>query len=340
MTTTILRSCLDGLTIRICTEQRLQPYLAPTTPCATTASYSCRTFLSWLHFAVVLGGLAVGLLNFGDKVGKISAAMYTIIGQSRRASHPPFILLRHMASKLTTVPFRFWSCLGTAMGVMIYALVIYQSRARAIRKRTGAPYDDRLGPVSVDLWHGRVNEESLIAAMAVGMGLQTIRLCCVSVCSVSRGLTIGCDAGGRNADWYCTTRLILHTAAITTNFILKFGEFNSKARPRAANAKDGRNASEKLTSDYPSFPNHSLLGLDARLGRIPHPLFANLTAGEQQGRIPITSILLRLTRSYTFPVFFPLIPVSPSMIPCLINHPNVASNDGLDRSRASPSTRA
>jgi hypothetical protein len=44
------------------------------------------------------------------------------------------------------------------MGVMIYALVIYQSRARAIRKRTGAPYDDRLGPVSVVVWPGRVNE--------------------------------------------------------------------------------------------------------------------------------------------------------------------------------------
>ncbi|KAG6869336.1 GTPase regulator Nrf1 [Termitomyces sp. T159_Od127] len=27
-----------------------------------------RTFLSWLHFTVVLGGLAVGLLNFGDKL--------------------------------------------------------------------------------------------------------------------------------------------------------------------------------------------------------------------------------------------------------------------------------
>lgn len=40
-----------------------------------------RTFLSWLHFAVVLGGLAVGLLNFGDKVGKISAALYTIVGE-------------------------------------------------------------------------------------------------------------------------------------------------------------------------------------------------------------------------------------------------------------------
>ena len=28
-----------------------------------------RTFLSWLHFTVVLGGLSVGLLNFGDKAG-------------------------------------------------------------------------------------------------------------------------------------------------------------------------------------------------------------------------------------------------------------------------------
>lgn len=35
-----------------------------------------------------------------------------------------------------------------AMAVMIYALVVYQMRARSIRLRTGAPYDDRLGPVS------------------------------------------------------------------------------------------------------------------------------------------------------------------------------------------------
>jgi len=62
-----------------------------------------RTFLSWLHFTVVLGGLAVGLLNFGDKVrqtsyfsnhpicfndlfyaaqvGKISAAMFSLVGE-------------------------------------------------------------------------------------------------------------------------------------------------------------------------------------------------------------------------------------------------------------------
>lgn len=38
-----------------------------------------RTFLSWLNFTVVLGGLSVGLLNFGDRVGKISAGLFTIV---------------------------------------------------------------------------------------------------------------------------------------------------------------------------------------------------------------------------------------------------------------------
>ncbi|GAA5826783.1 hypothetical protein JCM10212_002336, partial [Sporobolomyces blumeae] len=71
-----------------------------------------RTFLSWLNFTVVLGGLSVGLLNFGDRVGKISAAMFTIV----------------------------------SMSIMIYALVTYHWRANAIRKRGSGPYDDRLGP--------------------------------------------------------------------------------------------------------------------------------------------------------------------------------------------------
>ncbi|KZP00213.1 putative VTC1-protein controls Sec18p/NSF-dependent priming of snares and [Calocera viscosa TUFC12733] len=71
-----------------------------------------RTFLSWLHFTVVLGGLAVGLLNFGDRVGKISAAMFSVV----------------------------------AVSIMIYALVIYHWRAASIRRRSGGPYDDRLGP--------------------------------------------------------------------------------------------------------------------------------------------------------------------------------------------------
>jgi hypothetical protein len=39
-----------------------------------------RTFLSWLQFTVVLGGLALGLLNFGDRAAKISAAGFTFVG--------------------------------------------------------------------------------------------------------------------------------------------------------------------------------------------------------------------------------------------------------------------
>jgi hypothetical protein len=40
-----------------------------------------------------------------------------------------------------------------AMAVMIYALTVYQMRARSIRLRTGAAYDDRLGPVSYTFLH-------------------------------------------------------------------------------------------------------------------------------------------------------------------------------------------
>lgn len=36
---------------------------------------------------MVLGGLAVGLLNFGDRVGKISAGMFTIVAMVSRFSH-------------------------------------------------------------------------------------------------------------------------------------------------------------------------------------------------------------------------------------------------------------
>ncbi|CEN62158.1 hypothetical protein BJX68DRAFT_246051 [Aspergillus pseudodeflectus] len=71
-----------------------------------------RTFLSWLNFTVILGGLAVGLLNFGDRIGRISAGLFTII----------------------------------AMAAMIYALVTFHWRAQSIRKRGQSGIDDRFGP--------------------------------------------------------------------------------------------------------------------------------------------------------------------------------------------------
>lgn len=76
-----------------------------------------RTFLSWLNFTVILGGLAIGLLNFGDKVGKISAGLFTLV----------------------------------AMMAMVYALFTFHWRAKSIRMRGQGGFDDRLGPTILTL---------------------------------------------------------------------------------------------------------------------------------------------------------------------------------------------
>ncbi|RMZ85811.1 hypothetical protein DV737_g507, partial [Chaetothyriales sp. CBS 132003] len=76
-----------------------------------------RTFLSWLNFTVILGGLAVGLLNFGDSVGRISAGLFTLV----------------------------------AMGAMLYALTTFHWRARSIRMRGQGGFDDRIGPTVLAL---------------------------------------------------------------------------------------------------------------------------------------------------------------------------------------------
>ncbi len=92
-----------------------------------------RTFLSWLNFTVILGGLAVGLLNFGDRVGRISAGLFTLV----------------------------------AMAAMIYALLTFHWRANSIRKRGqpgAAGFDDRLGPSVLAL--------ALLAAVVVNFVLR------------------------------------------------------------------------------------------------------------------------------------------------------------------------
>jgi uncharacterized membrane protein YidH (DUF202 family) len=71
-----------------------------------------RTFLSWLNFAVVVGALAVGMLNFGDRAAVWSAGIFTVV----------------------------------ALLAMAYALWVFHQRARAIRKRGSAGFDDRRGP--------------------------------------------------------------------------------------------------------------------------------------------------------------------------------------------------
>lgn len=74
-----------------------------------------RTFLSWLNFAVIVGALAVGMLNFGDKAAKISAFFFT----------------------------------GVAVLTLLYALRTYHWRAKSIRVRGQAGFDDRFGPTAL-----------------------------------------------------------------------------------------------------------------------------------------------------------------------------------------------
>ncbi len=71
-----------------------------------------RTFLSWLNFTVILGALAIGMLNFGDRPAFISAFLFT----------------------------------GVAMMDHDIRPVTYHWRAKSIRKRGQAGFDDRLWP--------------------------------------------------------------------------------------------------------------------------------------------------------------------------------------------------
>ncbi|CZS92318.1 probable negative regulator of cdc42 [Rhynchosporium agropyri] len=71
-----------------------------------------RTFLSWMNFAVILGALAVGMLNFGDKTAFWSAVAFT----------------------------------GVAMLTMVYAVWTYHWRAASIRVKSQTGFDDKIGP--------------------------------------------------------------------------------------------------------------------------------------------------------------------------------------------------
>lgn len=74
-----------------------------------------RTFLSWIHFSIFLGGISTALVGFGNRNAKISGYLFAFI-----------------------------SILFT-----LYALYLYQWRAERIRQRDPGPYDDRIGPNAV-----------------------------------------------------------------------------------------------------------------------------------------------------------------------------------------------
>ncbi|KAG1123237.1 hypothetical protein G6F42_010734 [Rhizopus arrhizus] len=81
-------------------------------PPAKTYFANERTFLHWLKFTLLLGGLAIGLLNFSDDVGRISAGIFTLL----------------------------------SMSVMIYALYKYHDRADRVERNELGDFSDKYGP--------------------------------------------------------------------------------------------------------------------------------------------------------------------------------------------------
>ncbi|KAI8354141.1 VTC domain-containing protein [Choanephora cucurbitarum] len=71
-----------------------------------------RTFLRWLRFTLLLGALAIGLLNFSDKIGRISAMLF---------------------ASVSTI-------------IMIYALYTYHIRTTLILRKEMGDYSDKYGP--------------------------------------------------------------------------------------------------------------------------------------------------------------------------------------------------
>ncbi|KAI8809297.1 VTC domain-containing protein, partial [Cladochytrium replicatum] len=71
-----------------------------------------RTFLTWLHFCIVLSALALGLLNFGDLVSVSAGFIFTFV----------------------------------AVIFMVYALYLFLWRAHKIQIRDPGPHDDLYGP--------------------------------------------------------------------------------------------------------------------------------------------------------------------------------------------------
>lgn len=71
-----------------------------------------RCLLSWYEGGIVLGAIAVGLLNFGDDIAIKAAFGFTFV----------------------------------AIALVIYAMGMFLWRAAMIRKRRAVRYDDRLGP--------------------------------------------------------------------------------------------------------------------------------------------------------------------------------------------------
>lgn len=101
------QSCNNG-TKRIAIPVRIEPkvYFA-----------NERTFLSWVHFSIFLGGIAAALVGLGHQTARLSGYVFA----------------------------------GVSILFLLYALYLFRWRAEKIRNKDPGPYDDRVGPVMLTI---------------------------------------------------------------------------------------------------------------------------------------------------------------------------------------------
>jgi hypothetical protein len=87
-------SILHRLSNRPPSSRRTKRYHLHQLPLIKVFFANERTFLSWLNFTVVLGGLAIGLLNFNtDRTGRISAAVFTFVAMAVIPSEERWLMI-------------------------------------------------------------------------------------------------------------------------------------------------------------------------------------------------------------------------------------------------------
>jgi uncharacterized membrane protein YidH (DUF202 family) len=107
----------EAITATTTTNSRGRP-IPTKAPPAKTYFANERTFLHWLKFTLLLGALAIGLLNFSDNVGRISAVIFTSL----------------------------------SMSIMIYALYKYHDRANRVERNELGDFSDKYGPAVMTMF--------------------------------------------------------------------------------------------------------------------------------------------------------------------------------------------
>ena len=102
-----------------------------------------RTFLSWVHMAVIMGSIGGALLGMASKGGD-SEAPTTITRTTNGHTTVTIVTkVQHVSETGQTIGLMM---ISTAICFVLYAVMTYYWRARKIRMRLDGPYDDRVGP--------------------------------------------------------------------------------------------------------------------------------------------------------------------------------------------------